>query len=234
MGAWAEYILDEAEKRVTSKSKTIAHKIGTMAWYTGRKQLRNAPRAVISGVLGLIPFNIGNAAQLGFNKGWDKIKGSRRQKKLQAAQASASVVAPQDPDALAVYQTLAKIEIKDLKDVLAPKLSDNMVKLKDARTALTTAQSKLVNALSLKSVDFDQVWEFALAIYVVRRYEKKVMGFVESLRVYADGIEKYVNASNAETLKLEDDFATLLDELEDIVAEGLKTAASGTGYAPMV
>ena len=225
--SWSEEFMQDAKTAVNTRSTTLSHRIRNKAWYTGRKQVRGAPRKALGAVAGLIPLPaIGGIVEAGINLGLDKIDKSRKAKKRSRYHNMA------DPTKESVRK-VAKADAKSLKDI-ATKIDANMPKLKDAHTKANTALTALMTASVGDAVPAkEKLWSVAQGIYERERYEDKLSAYIEAARACLTEIEKYVAQSMEQTSGLEDDFYEELDALEAEVLAQTRLAPGGGGYARM-
>jgi CHAT domain-containing protein len=124
--SWAEVIMKEARAQVAARSKSATHKVSTLALYSGRKQVRRAPKKVAASVGAAIPVPVvGSLLNAAVETALAKVGEARRAKK-QAEYTEAARV-----ENLESLRKSAKVGAKVVKDV-ADKIDTNMPKLRDA------------------------------------------------------------------------------------------------------
>lgn len=226
--SWAEEFMAEALAAVSRRSKSTTHKISTMAWYTGRKQLMNAPRKAIGAVVGLAPIpGMGTIVDLALDKAVDKIKKDRLAKKM--VMYSNPLLEPNLED----LRHAAKADAKGLKET-AEKIDSNHPKLKTTSNELNANLQTLAMASSAGVPTKDQLWKVAMGIYERRRYEDKIQMLVETAREYLDVVEKHISASRTQTCQLEADFLAELNAVELQVIVPSQRPSSPSGYGRII
>jgi hypothetical protein len=207
--SWGEEFMVEARAQVAARARSVSHKISTLAWYTGRKQIRHAPKTVLQSAGGLIPVPLlGSVFNAAVEAAVTKVDSDRKAKKRAKYANYASA------QNLSSLRKAAKADAKDLK-TLAATIDGNQVKLKDAQGTQRSAMDGYFTAVRAGTVTKDHIWKAALAIYERERYEDKILVLVETARAGLKAIEDYVASSRAKTAELEEEFIEELDAIED-------------------
>lgn len=223
MPTMAEMFMEEARLSVERDSKTFTHKVTTMAWYTARKGIRSAPKKALSAVGGIIPVpGVGAAVNKVIEIALTKVDAARKQKKKVKYQQQAS------QSHLESLRKAAKSHAKDMK-TLGDKIDGNLVKLKDAATAVTTAINAF-NVEVLKDAPTKQkAWDLACALYTQAHYEDKLAVLVESVQGVLDDVTTYIDKSREQRHALEADLLATL-ELFPATVEATLSSPRGDGF----
>ena len=217
--------MEGARKQVALRSQSVSHKVATLVWFTGRKQLRHSPLTALKSAGSLIPIPVlGTVVNLAVSAAVDKVVLYRQSQKQAKYRDQAST------DNAESLRKAAKSDAKDLKTVME-KIDENNAKLHAAATTLATAVQIYLSHSMAQTVTKDDVWKGALAIYERERYEDKLLVFVEMARKGLESEEKYLQTNRAQTVKLEADFMAELDAIEPQILDGIKAAPKGGGYA---
>lgn len=226
MPTMAEDFMEEARLSVERDSKTVTHKVRTMGWYAARKGVKSAPRKALQAVGGAIPVpGVGAAVNKVIEVALTKLDTARKLKKKVKYQQQASA------NHLESLRKAAKSHAKDTK-TLAEKIDGNLVKLKDAAQAVTTA----VNAFNMEVLrdapTKEKAWDLACAIYGQAHYEDKLAVLVESVRGVLDDVSAYIDRSREQRQALEADLVETLEQFPATVEASVGPVQSN-GYGQL-
>jgi hypothetical protein len=209
--SWGKDFMPLARGQVANRADSMPHKIATVAWYTGRKQVLHAPSTALKVAVSLIPLPVvGSVLNAGIDQAINKVNSDRQAKKRAKYGQNAQ------PESVESLRKVAKADAKNLK-TLGDALDRNQVKLKDAAKMQGVTMIRYVIAVGSSpptSTWKDAAWKAALAIYERERYEDKILILVEAARLALTAIEDYVKKSRTQTAELEGEFSKELDRLE--------------------
>ena len=225
----AEKFLADAEAEVIKTGGTTTHKIKTYIYYRARKAVVRGPRTLFSAwgtlsplaalVIPPAPFGV-DILLAATEKGLDYVLEERAKRKTKRYTAAVT----QGDSSFQALRKAAKWEVKSLPDLLK-RLEGNLVKLRHAREAVNR-ELRTFNALTTAPTWEEAsmkkgAWSLALALYVVRHYENKVLMLMQSVRCTMDAVESMAKKSVEETDALEKDLLELLKQVieEDAVEE---------------
>ena len=208
----ADDFMKEVRDVVAQRRNTLTQKAKTMAWYSGREALRHLPLTGLKSLGLLIPVpGVGAAVNLAIEAALAKVTMERAAAKRLYYQGMA--VDEIDPERL---RKAAKFDTKDHTQLSA--LADsNLVKLKDATTAVKTAIiafEKSISDSESKSPSKEAVWNLAYALYDVKHYEDKIFVYVELMKERTKSLKTYLDASRKATSQYEANLIGLIDALE--------------------
>ena len=204
MSELTQIFLEEAERQVQVDSKTWTHKLKQKAWDTSRKQVKGAPKQLLTTAVKAIPV-VGMILGPLVDKGFDYAKAKHADGKRVKYSRNIN-----DANATsAELRKRAKHIAKTFKS-LGDKIDGNMHKLNTATKNFEAAKIKFNHCR-----ETDTMWNLAHALYKRRRYEYKFLGLTSTMKQAMSEVDAYLIASLAESTLIEGKIEEVFEDLED-------------------